>query len=214
MQDMGPEEKRVLGARDAQRLPATKCVLASKLLAQSGSGDVVREARKDWIHRVCMLGRCLLKVLCFSQSSAEFEVTLSGEAFPLRLHAGGCCVFACDVLVSHPVSCTFELETETASVHALGLCRRLGLGALSSSSSALCTLGGSFSLGVISGQRSCPVSRLFLKVLTLRLLWLNLAPIETSGSQAKARAAQILLRRQIAGELISIRSCYTETYCR
>ena len=109
MQDMGPEEKRVLGARDAQRLPATKCVLASKLLAQSGSGDVVREARKDWIHRVCMLGRCLLQVLCFSQSSAEFEVTLSGEAFPLRLHAGGCCVFACDVLVSHPVSCTFEL---------------------------------------------------------------------------------------------------------
>ncbi|CAE6946192.1 rplI [Symbiodinium sp. KB8] len=30
---------------------------------------------------------------------------------------------------------------------------------------------------------------LFLKVLTLRLLWLNLAPIETSGSQAKAPAS-------------------------
>ena len=83
----------------------------------------------------------------------------------------------------------FRTETEAVSVEAFGLCRRLGLGALNSSSSAFRALEGLICRRhhtVVKGY-SVPVSRLFLKVLTLRLLWLNLAPIETSGSQAKAR---------------------------
>ena len=100
-----------------------------------------------------------------------------GEAFPLRLHPRGLAF----------VGTWYDLPLHSWRLSDLEAC--------SFSSSALLKAGGvgdfeplSPTLQIRSGQicvQICPW-RLFLKVLTLRLLWLNLAPIEANGSQAKA----------------------------